>query len=53
MSKELLAEAIREEKSLQVCAKHARTVYYDGKECPCCQILKEYRLSWKGLATGK
>jgi hypothetical protein len=40
-SKELLAEAIREEKSLQVCARHPTTVYYDEPECPVCKMIAE------------
>lgn len=41
MSKELLAEAIREEKSLQVCARHPVTVYYDEPSCPVCKMIDE------------
>ena len=41
-SREQLAEAIREEKSLKVCAKHPRTVYFDGPKCPACQAEREF-----------
>lgn len=43
MSREVLAEAIREEKALKVCARHDRTVFFDEAECPCCRIEKEKR----------
>jgi len=39
----LLAEAIREEKLLQVCFKHARPVCFDEVGCPCCKILNELK----------
>ncbi len=48
-SREQLAEAIREEKSLSVCAKHFRTVYYDGKICPACQAEQEFRNLTRGM----
>lgn len=41
MSQEQLAEAIREEKSLNACGRHPLTVYFDGPECPCCKLEKE------------
>jgi hypothetical protein len=41
MSQEQLGEAIREEKALNVCARHPRTVYFDGPVCPCCKLEKE------------
>ncbi len=48
-SREQLAEAIREEKSLNVCAKHFRAVYYDGKICPACQAQKELLHLTRGM----
>lgn len=41
-TRHLLAEAIREEKSLNVCARHPRTVYFDGPHCPCCALMAEH-----------
>ncbi len=41
-SREALAAAIREEKSLNACAKHPRTVYFDGPECPACEAAREF-----------
>jgi hypothetical protein len=41
MSREQLAEAIREEKLPKVCLRHDEPVYFDGKHCPCCLILRE------------
>ena len=26
---------------MNVCGCHPRLVYYDGKHCPCCQMLRE------------
>jgi hypothetical protein len=42
MSKELLAEAIADEKQMpRVCLKHPRPVVYEERECPCCRIMAE------------
>lgn len=38
---QLLAEAIRQEKTLQICARHPQFVYYDERECPGCKMLRE------------
>ena len=39
---EQLADAIQQEKMPNVCAfGHPEAVFYDGKKCPCCQLLKE------------
>ena len=41
-SRERLAEAISQEKSLNVCARHPTgTVYFDGPECPACHAEQE------------
>lgn len=40
-SRSLLAEAIREEKQLNCCARHARTVWFDENICPCCKLIEE------------
>ena len=40
-SREQLGEAIREEKSLNACARHAETVFFDGKVCPVCKLEAE------------
>ena len=45
MSREQLAEAIREEKAVKCCLAHIFRVYYDGKECPCCAMLRENKLT--------
>lgn len=37
----LLADAIREEKGLHCCARHATTVWFDEPYCPLCVILAE------------
>jgi len=42
MSKEKLAEAIREEKMPNICFKHPRPCWYDGKECPACEAEKQF-----------
>jgi hypothetical protein len=41
-SREKLAQAIKEEKALKVCARHPRTVYYDEEECPACKASREF-----------
>ena len=44
-SRERLAEALRDEKSLNVCARHPTgTVYFDGPDgaCPACAALKDF-----------
>lgn len=41
MSHEDLAEAIREEKSLNHCKLHPNPVFYDGLVCPACEALTE------------
>lgn len=43
-TRELLAEAIREEKELRVCVHHPRAVHYDERGCPCCRIEREVHL---------
>ena len=41
-SRERLAEALRDEKSLNVCARHPTgTVYFDGPACPACEAERE------------
>jgi len=40
--KEMLADAIAEEKKLRICQKHLRAVWYDAKTCPACQAEKEF-----------
>jgi hypothetical protein len=40
-SRKARAEAIAQEKSLQVCARHPKTVYYDEPECPACRASRE------------
>ena len=42
MSREDLAEAIREEKQPKACARHPRTVWYDEPECPACKAEREF-----------
>jgi len=42
MSRELLAEAIREEKQPRVCLFHEKAVVYDEFGCPCCRIIREF-----------
>lgn len=39
----LLAEAIREEKKAQVCREHPRWVHFDEPQCPCCKIQNELK----------
>jgi hypothetical protein len=47
-SREKLGEAVRDEgKCLNVCARHAKTVYFDGAECPCCKLEMELKLRAK------
>ena len=41
MSREALADAIREEKWPKCCYRHRCPVYYDEPECPCCRITRE------------
>jgi len=42
VSRELLAEAIREEKQQpKVCLLHERPVVFDEGYCPCCRIIME------------
>jgi len=43
-SRERLAEALRSEKSLNVCARHAVTIYFDGPDdaCPACLAQKDF-----------
>lgn len=43
-SREALARAMQEEKCLQVCARHPETVYFEGKFCPACSLLREHSL---------
>jgi hypothetical protein len=40
-SREKLGEAIQEEKQLKACARHPKTVWFDGKGCPVCIIEAE------------
>jgi len=48
-SREQLAEAIREEKSLRVCAKHPRSVWHDSPVCPACQAEREFKNLTRGM----
>src|SRR6266576_6905634 len=47
--RERLAEAISQEKSLKTCAKHPRTVHYDGPRCPACQAEREFKNLTRGM----
>jgi len=31
---------------LDLCTKHPRPVYFDGGECPCCELMREHA-QWK------
>jgi hypothetical protein len=54
-SREKLGEAIQEEKQLKVCARHPKTVWFDGKGCPVCIIEAEnqFLLLTRGMEGGK
>ena len=39
---ELLAEALREEKQLQMCGQHPSVVWFDERHCPACRMITEY-----------
>lgn len=41
--RDLLAQAIREEKCARVCFDHPLPVYFDEPQCPCCKIQHENR----------
>lgn len=42
MSKEKLAEAMREEKLPKFCKKHPKAVWYDSTTCPACDAEREF-----------
>ena len=42
MRKEMLADAIAEEKRPKVCIKHPLACWYDAPECPACIAEREF-----------